>query len=208
MSIRIRKSRKPVHGPGQLFVYRTEYVKATTVREVPVPGHQRDIYLAAMPRFTPTGQAAKALTYHTPKEGPKPAPLTAAELAKLDAFLAEDIKNYRLERDPKLVAEIRAEVEAELHQARNCVAQEPLDIAASVLRDAARDVIAQAKLFREQGQELAEGWLREKSETSAPAENKLTQLKGRANDVRQAAIEFEAALKKAGLIQNKKGGAE
>jgi len=204
MSIRIRKSKQPAHGHGQLFVYRTKYVKATTVREVPVPGHQRDVYVAALSRFTLTGHAAKALAYHTPKEAPKPAPLTAAELAKLDAFLAEDIKNYRPVRDPALVAEIRAEVEAEWYREHAGQEQDPVLLAPDAIRAATFQIVERAKAYQAQKQTLLDGFLKPRNLYVAPADaNELTQLKVQSNLIRLAADELETELKKLKLTLGK-----
>jgi len=207
MSIRIRKS-KTKNGPGRLFVYRSEYQRATTTSGVRVPGHVRDIYTATLRRFTVAGQSVKALVYHVPKAGqPPPAKLTEKELATLDAFLVGDAKNYKECWPKALVAEIRADVRSELEReamlTSNARHQDNIDVAASVMRGAAMDVVARAAQYRATGQALADGWLREKNRTNALGESDLTQLKGMANDIRQAAAEFDAALKAAQLIQAK-----
>jgi hypothetical protein len=137
MSIRIRKS-STKGSPGQVFVYRTVYHPPGVAQSgEKIPGHQQDIYLGSLPRFTKPELATTALVYTDakpfvpakPAEGgkpaqpakpamPKPTPLNADELAKLKAFLADDFKNY----DPKaywpkdMVAAIRTAVLAELEQ--------------------------------------------------------------------------------------------
>jgi len=116
MTIRIRLPKNKT-GPGRLSLYRTEYQPASKARSGErIPGHQRDIYLGSLPRFTPDDKVAAVLTYS--RAQPAQVPLTAAELVTLETFLFLDAKNF-VEAWPKeLVASCLAHVEQKTEQQR------------------------------------------------------------------------------------------
>lgn len=204
MSIQVRKPKNP---RGNLSVYRKTYQRTQEVRGVHVPGHVAVNYVGKMPRF---GTIEK-LKYAKSKEGQTPASLSAGELKVLQQFLDGDAKNWFSSWPKDLVTEIETAVRAEFMD--SVEPQSHLDVAASTLRGAAMDIENLAKVLRAEGQDLAPKWIRNSKDTAAPDQNGLTQLKARANEVRQAFAEFEDALRAAALIvkhdrKTKKGGAQ
>ncbi len=144
MTIRIQKPTTK-SGAGSLCVYRANYVKATITSGVKVPGHVSVDYVAALPRFTKVANAAAKLVYAPAKEGKAaPAPLTESEMLSLQTFLDKDAKNYRSTWDAGLVADIRAELRAELEQKQPADAGIPTKQTIKVLNANVARLVAQA----------------------------------------------------------------
>jgi hypothetical protein len=205
MVIQIRKPKNP---RGNLSVYRKTYQRAQEVRGVHVPGHVSVEYVGKLPRFGTIGE----LEYLKPKNGQQaPAPLDADELNVLQQFLERDAVNWSSTWPKELYDEIEAAVRSELFA--GITEQSNLDVLANTLRGAGPEIEHEAKLYRDQGQVLAEGWGNEARKTDATGLSELTRLKARVNEVRQAWTGFEAAVQAAGMIvkrprPSKKGGAQ
>ena len=207
MTIRIRLP-KTKNGTGQLSLYRPVYKPASRAQSGErIPGHQKEVYLGSLPRFTPDGMAAGAITFHDPTAGK----LADDEHIALNAFLKRDYENRRAIWPKELYDEIEAAVRSELFA--GITEQSNLDVLANTLRGAGPEIEHEAKLYRDQGQVLAEGWGNEARKTDATGLSELTRLKARVNEVRQAWAGFEAAVQAAGMIvkrprPSKKGGAQ
>jgi len=114
MTIRIRLP-KTKTGAGQLSLYRSEYQPASRARSGErIPGHQKDVYVGSLPRFTPDGVAAGAIVYHDPTTGG----LTGDELIVLNAFLLLDHKNYRDAWPKDLIAAVKEDLTRQAEQQR------------------------------------------------------------------------------------------
>ena len=102
---------------------------------------------------------------------------------------------------PEVHALVRAQVLDELKGQMSSCHEAALDVAASVLSQAAIDVQAKAAGLRATGLELSKGFLGFTGVESASCASDLDTLKVQTNRIRAASTAFEAALKAARLMK-------
>ena len=128
----------------------------------------------------------------------------------LEASNLADIQSWLLQNgtfgmppaiSPEVHALVRAQVLYELKGQMSSCHEAALDVAASVLSQAAIDVQAKAAGLRATGLELSKGFLGFTGVESASCASDLDTLKVQTNRIRAASTAFEAALKAARLMK-------
>ena len=128
--------------------------------------------------------------------------LQASNLADIHSWLLQN-GTFGLPPDisPEVFAIVRQQVLDDLNGQMSSSHESALDVAASVLSQAAMDVQAKAADLRARGSELSKGFLGFTGEQSAACASDLDILKVQTNRIRAAYIAFEAGLKAARLMK-------